>query len=252
MISVVILTKNEEKNIIDCLETVSWADEIIIVDDFSEDRTLEVIKSLNNKKIKTFKNNLDGNFGQQRNFGLSKTTKDWVLYIDADERVTKELKEEINSIIINREKHNSGYMIKRADFMWGKKLRYGEAGGIKILRFAKRGAGAWVGRVHEIWQVDGKIGELEEHLDHYPHPTIAEFLSEINKYTTIRAEELYTEKIQTSFFKIIAYTKGKFVINYFLKLGFLDGIQGLVNALMMSFHSFLVRSKLWLLWQKNS
>lgn len=252
MISVVILTKNEEKNIIDCLETVSWADEIIIVDDFSDDRTLEVAKSLNNKKIKIYKNKLDGDFAEQRNFGLSKATKDWVLFVDADERVSRELKEEINSIIINREQKNIGYMVKRTDFMWGSKLKHGETGNIKFLRFAKRGAGAWVGKVHETWQVDGKIGELEEHLNHFPHPTMAEFLTDINRYSTIRAEELYIKKIKTNWLKILAYTKGKFITNYLLKLGILDGIPGLLHALMMSFHTFLVRSKLWLLWQKNS
>ena len=252
MISVVILTKNEEKNIIDCLETVSWADEIVIVDDNSSDRTLEVIKNLENKKIKTYKNDLNGDFSNQRNFGLSKTTKKWVLFIDADERVSGELHEEINTIIINSKgQEKDGYFIKRKDFMWDKMLKHGETGNISLLRLAKRDAGIWMGKVHEVWQVNGKTGELDNYLLHYPHQSMDEFLREINFYSTIRAYELYENKTKVNPLDALTYPLGKFVLNYFLKLGFLDGMGGLIFSLMMSFHSFLVRSKLWLLWQKT-
>src|SRR3972149_4785180 len=105
MLSVVILIKNEEKNIVDCLESILWADEIIIVDDFSKDRTIEIIENFENKKIRIYKKNLNNDFSAQRNFGLSKTTKKWILFLDADERVAEELKEEINTIIINSSKN---------------------------------------------------------------------------------------------------------------------------------------------------
>ncbi len=252
MLSVVILTKNEEKNIIDCLEAVAWADEIIIVDDNSSDRTLEIVKSLENKKIKTYKNDLNGDFSNQRNFGLSKTTKKWVLFIDADERVDSELHEEINTIIINSKgQEKDGYFIKRKDIIWGKMLKHGETGNISLLRLAKRGAGIWMGKVHEVWQVNGKTGEFNNYLLHYPHQSIDEFLKEVNFYSTIRAQELYEKKIKVTALDIVSYPFGKFILNYFLKLGFLDGMSGLIFSLMMSFHSFLVRSKLWVLWQKT-
>lgn len=253
MVSIVILTKNEEKNILDCLESVSWADEIIIIDDFSEDRTVEVIKTFYfNKKIKIFNKKLENDFSAQRNYALSKTTKDWVFFVDADERVTKELREEINTLLIeekNDPKHD-GFYIKRKDIIWGKKLEHGESGNIKILRLGKKNAGIWRGRVHEEWGIELKTGELESHLLHYPHQSVDEFLKEINFYTTLRAQELYENKIKPGFFDVILYPKGKFIKNYFVKLGFLDGIEGLIFAVLMSFHSFLVRGKLWLLWQK--
>lgn len=251
MLSVVILTKNEEKNIIDCLETVNWADEVIIVDDNSIDRTIEIIEGLENKKIKIYKNTLDGDFSKQRNFGLSKCTKKWVLFVDSDERVTPQLREEINSLIINGVEKYDGYFIKRVDFMWGKMLRHGETGNIKLLRLIKKGKGVWLGDVHESIQVDGKVDSLENPLYHFPHQNVNDFLAEVNFYSTLRAKELYRKKVKSSALDIILYTKGKFLLNYVVKLGFLDGIEGIVFALMMSFHSFLVRSKLWLLWQKN-
>lgn len=251
MISIVILTKNEEKNILDCLDSVSWADEIVVVDDFSVDRTVEVIKMFSSK-VKLFKNHLDGDFSAQRNFALSKTTKDWVLFIDADERVSKELREEINSILIEEKNRpqNIGFYISRKDIMWGKILKHGETGNIKLLRLAKRDAGIWQGRVHEEWVINGKVSELEEKIIHYPHQTVNEFLEEINFYTTIRAKELYDKKTEITLKDIILYPKAKFLLNFFLKLGFLDGLEGLIFAILMSFHSFLVRAKLWIYSQK--
>ena len=243
MISAVVLTKNEEKNIVDCLESLFWCDEIIVVDDNSEDRTLEISRKFD---AKVFIRNLNGNFSQQRNFGLSKAIGDWVLFIDIDERVSENLKEEIKAVI--KSSKINGYAIKRSDTMWGKVLKHGETGSIWLMRLARKGSGRWIGKVHEEWKIKGRIDTLKNHLDHYPHPTISEFLSDINYYTDLRAKELFEKGVKSNFISIIIYPAAKFLNNYFFKLGFLDGIQGLVFAIMMSFHSFLVRGKLWHLW----
>jgi glycosyltransferase involved in cell wall biosynthesis len=253
MISVVILSKNEEKNILDCLETVSWADEIIILDDNSDDRTLEIVENLSLKNLKTIKRELHNDFSAQRNYAISKTKNEWILFIDADERVTPELRREINDFLIeekNSPKFNGMY-IKRKDMLWGKLLIHGETGNIKLLRLAKKSAGKWQGKVHEEWVVKGDTETFDNYILHFPHPTISEFLEEINFYTSIRAAELYESGIKTSLFQIIVYPKAKFFVNYFLMLGILDGLEGLVFAILMSFHSFLVRGKLWLLWKKS-
>ena len=246
MISAVVLTKNEEKNIVDCLESLSFCDEVIVIDDNSKDRTREIAKKLN---ARVFVRSLNGNFSSQRNFGLDKASHSWVLFVDADERVTPELSEEL--IKLTKEAHEfSGAFIKRLDFIWGSALRHGETGNIKLLRFAKKEVGIWQGKVHEEWKIKGETVTLENSLLHYPHQTIKEFLYEINYYTDLRSKELHDKGIKVYWYSIIIHPFLKFLVNFFLKLGFLDGAGGFVFAIIMSFHSFLVRGKLWTLQRK--
>ncbi|MFH1833091.1 MAG: glycosyltransferase family 2 protein [Candidatus Levyibacteriota bacterium] len=242
MISAVILTKNEGKNIIDCIKNLSFANEIIIIDDNSNDKTAELVESLKRKEIKIFKRDLQKDFGTQRNFGLSKATGEWVIFIDADERVSDALAWEVSNLNLN---NLNGFFVRRIDVMWGKRLQHGEIGNINLLRMAKKDAGAWEGKVHEKWNVKGRIGSFKNPLMHYPHQSVSEFLKEINFYTDIRAKELHDKKVKAGILSIILYPMMKFIVNYFFKLGFFDGLEGLVFAMMMSFHSFLVRGKLW-------
>lgn len=247
-LSVVILTNNEENNIVDCLESLSWCDDVVVIDDNSQDMTVELAKK-NGATVIT--NSLSDNFSSQRNFGLKQAKYEWVLFVDADERVTDELKKEIQYRISQKNQEVAGYFIKRCDILWGKKLQYGETSNILLLRLAKKDVGLWLGAVHETWQVKGQKGVLESELFHYPHPTIGEFISEVNRYSDIRAKELFSQEVTTSWIKILLYTKGKFFYDYILLQGFRDGIEGILVAVSMAFHSFLVRSKLWFLWKKN-
>lgn len=246
MISAVVLTKNEENNIIDCLESIAWCDEVVVIDDFSQDRTRELAER---KNAKILQRNLGGNFAQQRNFGLENAKGPWVLFVDADERVPESLQKEIQWKT-NNNSSVLGFRIRRVDSIFGKILNYGETGNVLFVRLGKKGAGKWYGTVHEEWKIKEKVEVLESPLLHYPHQSIAEFLKDINFYTTIRAKELYSLGTRSSWFTILLYPKGKFLFDYFIKLGFLDGIPGLIMAAMMSFHSFLVRAKLWLLQEK--
>lgn len=248
MISVVVLAKNEENNIVDCLGSVSWCDEVIVIDDNSTDNTAALAKKAG---ATVFIHSLDHDFSAQRNFGLKKAKGDWILFVDADERVSSALWYEIMAMINNPLAGYEGFSVKRKDTLWGKELQYGETGNIKLLRLGKKDAGQWEGQVHERWNIRGKTFVLQNPLIHYPHQTVAEFLAEINYYTTIRAKELHKKKVRVSWWQIILYPKAKFILNYGIKGGFLDGLPGLVFALLMSFHSFLVRGKLWLLWQKT-
>lgn len=248
-ISAIILTKNEEKNIVDCLDDLTFCDEIIVIDDNSSDRTIELIEEYkkSHKSIEFYQRDLNGDFSAQRNFGIEKTKNDWILFVDADERVSKELKDEINEI---KPDGHGGFLIKRTDYMWGVQLRHGETGNISLLRLFDKTKGSLRGRVHEVWQTKTRVGNFKNPLFHYPHPTISDFLKEINFYTDLRAKELFDNKVKVNFLSILIYPKAKFINNFIFKVGFLDGIPGFVHALMMSFHSFLVRGKLWLLWQK--
>lgn len=248
MISAVILTKNEEDTIDHCLKSISWCDEIIVIDDNSEDRTVELAKK---RGAKVYIHTLHNDFSAQRNFGLEKAKGEWVLFIDADEMVSSTLWYEIMQYTNNPVNEYAGFYMKRIDTIWRKELKHGEIGNIKLLRLAKKNAGIWKGKVHERWQISGKTLTLKNSLAHFPHPTIRAFLKEINIYSNLRAEELFKNKKTIHAPSIILYPLGKFIVNYLFRRGFLDGTQGLVFALMMSLHSFLVRGKLWFLWQKN-
>ncbi|KKP59370.1 MAG: Lipopolysaccharide biosynthesis glycosyltransferase [Candidatus Roizmanbacteria bacterium GW2011_GWA2_34_18] len=220
-LSAVVLTKNEEKNIEKCLKSIDFCDEIIVVDDYSTDKTLEEIQKLEVKsqnyksKVKIFKKQLNKDFAFQRNYGLSKATNEWILFIDADEEISENLKLEIKNLKV------------------------------------KKNSGTWMGTVHEVFHTANKVGQINGFLNHYPHPTLKEFINDINYYSFIRTEELFSRGTKTNIFEIIFFPFGKFIYNYFLNLGFLDGPAGFTYAFMMSFHSFLVRAKFYQLTNKQ-
>lgn len=244
-ISAVVLTKNEEKNIERCLRPLAFCNEIIIVDDFSGDKTVELA---NKFKAKVYKHKLNDDFSSQRNFGLEKAKGEWVLFIDADEEVSQQLEEEIlNKLNLNSNDKNLAYYIKRRDFWWGRELRYGEMRKIRqigLVRLIRRNSGKWVGKVHEVFKASGSFGQLKSFINHYPHQTLRDFVAEINFYSTVRARELLSQGGETNILETIFYPLGKFILNYFVYLGFLDGAAGFAYAFLMSFHSFLVRVKL--------
>lgn len=247
-ITAIVITRNEEIDLEACLKTLKWCDEVIVVDDNSKDKTVEVAKNLN---AQVYARPINNDFSSQRNFGLSKAKGDWILFVDADEIISDSLAFEISNIVNQitdqRLGKYNGYYIKRYDFIWGRKLRFGETGGIRLLRLAKKNMGKWEGKVHEKWKIKGHLGMLKNPIMHFPHKTLKEFLSEINFYTTVRAKELYSQNVTIHWWSIILYPLGKFILNYIFKLGFLDKLPGLIVAVTMSFHSFLVRGKLWLL-----
>lgn len=241
MITAVILTRNNQRTLAATLASLTWCDECIVVDDNSFDKTEEIAKSFNTK---IFKRSLNDDFAAQRNFGLSKVKGDWVVFVDSDEVVATELAEEIQKSITLK---YDGFYMKRRDVLWGKELRHGETNGVRLLRLAKKNAGRWERTVHEVWDVEGTLGELVHPLLHYPHPDVAQFLDSINRYSTLNARVFYSQGKRSNVFEIVAYPVGKFLHNYIWRLGFLDGTPGTIVALMMSFHSFLTRGKLYLL-----
>lgn len=245
-ISAVVLTHNDENKIVDCLEALRFCDEIIIIDDDSQDRTVE-LASLYSKTIK--KHPLAMNFASQRNFALNYTHSEWILYVDSDEVVSKELSKEI----VNKINHSQakGFFLKRIDRMWGKTIKHGEVGSVSLLRLARKDSGKWKGRIHERWIVAGNTEELVNPLIHYPHQSVREFVKDIDEYTTIRAEELHDKGDTVTAYKIVLYPIGKFLQNYILKKGYKDEVPGFLYAMMMSLHSFLVRAKLYRLNSKQ-
>lgn len=243
-LSTVILAKNEERHVGRAIESVEFSDEILVIDDLSIDQTAEIAREMG---AMVYQRGLNDNFSQQRNFGLKKSRGEWILFIDADEYLSKELQEEIRKIIKEESKF-SAYYIKRRDFMWGRELKYGELKRVRnsgLIRLVRKNSGKWTSPVHETFTASYPIGKLNFFLNHYPHQTIKEFLEEINFYSDLRAKELLNQHKKASLFEIIIYPTVKFKMNYFLNLGFLDGPAGFLYAFMMSFHSFLVRTKLY-------
>jgi|SRR3989344_3476727 len=244
MITAAIIAKNEQSQIKECIESLAWCQEIIVVDDDSSDKTASIARA---SGARVYQRSLNGDFATQRNFALSKSSNDWVIFVDADERVSKQLRDEIQSMLYAFSHPYEGFLINRQDTLWQKKLQYGEVGNKQLIRIGKKTSGQWIGRVHEAWDVSGKIGTLKQPLNHFPHQTISEFLQEINYYTDIRASLLYEKQITTNIFLIFGYPLAKFIKLYLFAQGFRDGMPGLIVAIMMSFHSYLVRSKLWML-----
>jgi len=247
MISAVILTKNNATTLPKILSSLQWCDEIIVIDDYSTDDTIVIAKK---QKARVFQRYLNNDFAQQRNFGLEKAHGDWILFVDSDEIVSEALQREIRETISRQgtDKEGSvGWYFKREDIFLGKKLKHGETACIKLLRLAKRNAGKWIRPIHEFWDVKGKTETFKSPLVHNAHSNVAQFIDDINKYTSINAQYLYKNGQRSNVFAIIAYPKIKFFQNYVMRLGFLDGTAGFVMAVMMSFHSFLTRAKLYLL-----
>jgi glycosyltransferase involved in cell wall biosynthesis len=240
----VILTKNEEINIEHCLKSLSFCDEILVIDDFSEDDTIKKVQNYN-QEIKIFKRHLNGNFAAQRNYGLNKARGKWILFIDADESISRKLEAEIIKYTHDKSTKFQGYYFKREDVIWGKKLRYGETGAVRLLRLAKRHSGKWIRIVHETWEIEGETSLLKNPILHYPHPTLREFINDINIMSSLHAKANMEEGKNSSLSKIIIWPLGKFIFNYIIKFGFLDGVPGYVLAGVMSLNSFLAWSKLW-------
>jgi len=245
MLTAIVLAKNEAENIKDCLATLAFCDQTLVIDDQSTDDTVTLAQEAGATVIK---HPLNHDYAAQRNYALTQAKNGWVLFVDADERVSPELASEIQTAIQNS--NYQGYFLKREDILFGKKLTHGETVNVRLLRLAQKSAGQWSRQVHETWQIKGPVGELQNPLKHYSHQDLTGFLTKMNEYSTLHAQVLYKQGIKASLFQIIFYPLGKFLQNWLLRGGFLDGMPGFIMAWMMSFHSFLSRAKLYLLWKE--
>ncbi|OGD63264.1 hypothetical protein A2160_02030 [Candidatus Beckwithbacteria bacterium RBG_13_42_9] len=247
MLSVIVLTKNAEKTIKECLDSLSFAGEIVIVDDLSNDNTVRIAKTLG---AKVYSRKLAGDFSAQRNFGLEKARGEWSLFVDSDEKIDRDLKAEIEKELNHNRKMN-GYYFKRNDQFLGRWLRFGETGKVRLLRLGRKNKGTWQGKVHETWEIKGPTKVFENPIYHQREITISEFMDRIQNYAQLRAKELYQKRVKESPLRIFFNPLFKFLDNYFFKLGILDGEAGLAMAWLMSWHSLLVRLNLALYWRNH-
>ncbi|MGZ8157174.1 MAG: glycosyltransferase family 2 protein [Methylobacter sp.] len=226
MLSVVIITKNEAGHIGRCLESVSWADEIIVLDSGSVDDTVAICRQYTDKVYQT---DWPG-FGIQKQRAVDKAGGDWILSVDADEVVTPELRSEIEKAL--QQEHYKGYEIPRLSSYCGRQMRHGGWWPDHVLRLFRRDCGQFTESVvHEIIIVQGPVGRVRSPLLHDAFINLDEVLHKVNSYSTLGAEMLYRRGVRSSLGKAVLKGLWTFIRTYWIKAAFLDGRQGLMLAI---------------------
>ncbi|MCF6764719.1 glycosyltransferase family 2 protein [Thiotrichales bacterium 19S3-7] len=239
-LSVIIIVKNEQSNIRRLLSSIQWADEIIIVDSGSTDQTLTIAKEFTD----TIYFQAWLGYGKQKQFALSKATKQWVISLDADEEVTNALSEEIQTICQNDQSINA-YKLIRKSFFGPKMIKHGDWKDDAPIRLFKRQKGRFSDDiVHESILVDGQIDQLQQPLYHYTYNQVSDAIAKANEYSTLGAQKLYKKAKTSSITKATIKGIWSFVRSYFIKLGFLDGKEGFVLAGCIALATYLKYVKL--------
>jgi glycosyltransferase involved in cell wall biosynthesis len=244
-LSAIVITRNEAANIGECLDSIAFCDERIVVDCGSSDGTLLIAKE---KGVRVAFHEWKG-FGPQKNYALSLARGDWVLSIDADERVTPELAAEIRSAIQGAEAN--GFELLRSSTFCGSTIRYSGWSPDRVLRLFRRGKGRFTDDVvHERVACEGTISRLKAVLLHYPVARLEDAIRRMDTYSTLGAEKIAASGRRISIMTAIAHGLFAFLRTYVLRLGFLDGAAGFMLAVAIAEGSYYRYMKAWLL-QRN-
>lgn len=241
-ISVCVISFNEERNIEECLKSVSWADEIILVDSYSTDRTVELAKQYTSK---IFLAEWKG-YSEAKNYALEKTSNDWIFSLDADERVTPELRDEIIAVINDRNKEYTGYKVARRAYFLGKWIKHCGWYPGYVVRLFRKGAGTFgKSRVHEKLNLVGEIGTLQHDLLHFTDNDLSHYFNKFNKYTSLAADDLAAKGTPFRVWHLFIKPFYTFFKMFILRRGFLDGLHGFVLSVLSSAYVFTKYAKLW-------
>ncbi len=244
-ISVIIITKDESQNIKDCLESVKWADEIIVVDSGSKDDTVEIAKKYTDNVIF---NEWKG-YADQKNYALQMAKNEWVLSLDADERITESLEKEILNSYLDQ---FDGYRIKRDNYFLGKIIKGCGWGNDYQLRLFRKSKTTLTNRlVHEGFSVEGKISNLKNSMLHYSYRNFKDAFEKINYYSTLEAIEKQNRK-KVNAFTIVITPILAFLQHFIIRKGFIDGIYGLFVSILNAYTKLQVQLKIWELNNKSS
>lgn len=242
--SIVIICKNEEDKIGRCLESVRWADEIVVVDGFSTDGTVEICK---NYGARVIQHQFAGDFGQERNIGIDNCSGGWILQLDADDVVTQGFRDKLTEILQTGTEF-AAYKFLRKNFFLGHLMRYGGWYHYSLHLF-KRGFARYKGRVHHELIVDGKIGILNAEVEHHPFQNLTQFIARQNRYTTLEAKELVQLQGKIDEKQIQYNLRVKpiklFWKFYIKKKGFREGMHGLIFSILFAWVHFLKWAKYW-------
>jgi glycosyltransferase involved in cell wall biosynthesis len=245
-LSVIIPTFNEAENIASCLESVrNFANEILVLDNFSQDGTAELARSLD----ATVHQRRFDNFSANKNAAIELAESDWIFILDADERLTPRLREEITSVIASPK--NDAYAVKRDTYFCGKKVRCWS--GRSVVRLFRKEKAAYDPSklVHEELIVHGPTGMLQHALDHHTFRSFEQYIPKIETFTTLAAREAFQKGKRATWLSLILYPPFRFLKTYFLRGGILDGIPGLLIAGLSAYSVFLKNAKLWELQQSH-
>jgi glycosyltransferase involved in cell wall biosynthesis len=241
-ISATIITLNEEENIAAALESLAWADEIIVVDSESTDRTVEIARRYTERVV--IQKWLG--YAAQKNFASGQASHDWIFNLDADERLTPELQSQILSLKNAGLSTASAFEMPRRVFYLGRWIRYSGWYPDYKIRLYDRTRGQWQGKyVHESVRVEGQVGRLTGDLLHYTVRSASEHHQRLDRYTTLAAREAYENGRRASPSALFVTPIVTFLKSYILKRGFLDGIQGFAIACFAGHYVFLKNLKLW-------
>jgi (heptosyl)LPS beta-1,4-glucosyltransferase len=241
-ISATIITLNEEENIAEALETLAWADEIIVVDSESTDRTVEIALRFTNKVI----TQKWLGYAAQKNFATEQTTNDWVFNLDADERITPELQRQIETLKQSDHIDAAAFEMPRKVFYLGKWIKHSGWYPDYKIRLYNRTKGRWQGDyVHESVKVDGAVERLNGDILHYTVRNASEHHLRLDRYTTLAAQEAFEKGKRPSFVAMAFAPFATFIKSYLFKRGFLDGYQGFAIACFAAQYVFLKNIKLW-------
>jgi glycosyltransferase involved in cell wall biosynthesis len=246
-VSAIVITLNVEQRIEACLSSLSFADEIIVVDSGSTDRTIEIAKQFTDHVQIT---EWTG-YAEAKQFALDKAAGDWVLWVDADERIPEPLAKEIMEIIQSQTAHG-GFRVARKAFFLGRWMKHGGWYPGYVVRLFRRESGRFnTARVHESLIVDGSIGTLREPMFHYTDDSLIHYFSKFNKYTTLAAEDLHERGKWAGIADLLFRPLHMFFKMYVFRLGLLDGIEGFLLAVFSSSYVFVKYAKLWEVQKKN-
>ena len=241
-ISISLITFNEEDNIRPCLESVTWADEIVIVDSFSTDRTREIASEYTDRILQREWKGIN----DQRQYALGQCANEWVLCVDADERVTPELRDEILSLFSGGEPSCDGFLIPRRTYFLGRWIRHcGWYPGHKLRLFRKTKGRFGDNDPHDQVLLDGEVKKLARDLLHFTYRDLSHNVRTINSFTTTRAARLLKEGAGSGVLDLTVRPILRFFQQYVLRGGFLDGMPGLIICGMSAFSVFLRQAKVW-------
>ncbi len=241
-ITAIIPTLNEEIHIEEAIKSVSFADEIIVIDSFSKDGTVDLAEKYNAKIIKR---KFD-DFSSQKNFAINQAKHSWIYILDADERVTPEVEKEILQAVKDP-KGFVGFYVRRTFYFCGKKLNYGGCQRDKVVRLFLKEYCKYSGVVHETIIAKGKLGFFKNKIEHYSYKSYDHYISKMNHYGALRGRQFYEEGRKVNFYHILIKPPARFVIHYFIRLGILDGFPGYIFAKTQSYGVYTKYLKLWLL-----